>query len=138
MRSSTQSAPSARLAQVFDTVFDRDCPQKAPMDIVRCTGHQHFGGQCIELFNLDKNETICRTCPVFGNQTGVPGNEDGYVVRIPDDDLTPPYTVAPGTRVRIMVSPALSVVHANCLAAGGQGTPSMSASMPASRQLLLQ
>ena len=30
-----------------------------------------------------------------------PGNEDGYVVKMTDDDLSPPYEIAPGTRVRL-------------------------------------
>lgn len=30
-----------------------------------------------------------------------PGNEDGYVVKMTDDDLSPPYKIAPGTRVRL-------------------------------------
>lgn len=30
-----------------------------------------------------------------------PGNEDGYVVKMTDDDLAPPYNIAPGTRVRL-------------------------------------
>ena len=89
--------------QVHDHIFDEHCPQRAPVEIVRYTGHQHFGAQSIELINLDRNETICRTSPVFGTQPGIPGNELGYVSRIPDDNLMPPYTIAPGTRVRIQV-----------------------------------
>ena len=30
-----------------------------------------------------------------------PGNEDGYVVKMTDDDLATPYKIAPGTRVRL-------------------------------------
>ena len=93
--------------QIYDTVYDKECPQKAPVDIIRCNAHQHFGGQCVELINLDKNETICRSCPAFGTEPGVPGDESGYVVKIPDDDLTPPYTIAPGTNVRIKVGGTL-------------------------------
>ena len=92
------------MLQAFDTIFDKSCPQNKSMDIVRCNAHQHFGGQCVELINLDRNETICRSCPSFGTQAGVPGDELGYVVNIPVDDLTPPYTIAPGTRVRIQVA----------------------------------
>ncbi len=30
-----------------------------------------------------------------------PGNEDGYVVKMTDDDLETPYKIAPGTPVRL-------------------------------------
>ena len=33
--------------------------------------------------------------------TGEPGNEAGYVVRMTDEVLSPPYKIAPGTRVRL-------------------------------------
>ena len=32
---------------------------------------------------------------------GEPGNEAGYVVKMTEDNLSPPYRIAPGTRVRI-------------------------------------
>lgn len=96
--------------------FDKHCPQKTPVEIVRCTGHQHFGGQCLELIDLDNNQRICNTCPVFGTQPGVPGDEEGYVVRIPDDDLETPYTLKPGTRVQIRVRglPAALGLQGHC------------------------
>lgn len=33
---------------------------------------------------------------------GVPGNEEGYVVKMTDGDPSPPYLVEPGTRVRLV------------------------------------
>ena len=30
-----------------------------------------------------------------------PGNEAGYVVKMTDDNVSPPYKIAPGTRVRL-------------------------------------
>ena len=33
---------------------------------------------------------------------GVPGNEEGYVVKMTDGDPSPPYVVEPGTRVRLV------------------------------------
>lgn len=33
---------------------------------------------------------------------GVPGNELGYVVKMTDDDPSPPYAIEPGTRVRLI------------------------------------
>ncbi|KAK9796972.1 hypothetical protein WJX73_002710 [Symbiochloris irregularis] len=92
--------PGSSHVQEFDTVYDKTCPQKAPVDIIRCTGHQHFGGKCIELWDLDKDALICRACPKFGTQPGSVGNEEGYVTSIPDDNIKP-YTVDPGTRVRV-------------------------------------
>ena len=32
---------------------------------------------------------------------GEPGNEAGYVVKMTDEVLSPPYKIAPGTRVRL-------------------------------------
>ncbi len=32
----------------------------------------------------------------------MPGNEDGYVVKMTDGDPSPPYVVQPGTRVRLV------------------------------------
>ncbi len=55
------------------------------------------------MINLDTNETICTSCPVFGTEPEIPGQEDGYVVKIADDDLTPPYVIQPGTRIRVQV-----------------------------------
>ena len=56
------------------------------------------------MINLETNETICTSCPLFGDEPDVPGREDGYVVKIADDDLTPPYVINPGTRIRVQVS----------------------------------
>ena len=38
----------------------------------------------------------------FYGIAGVPGNEDGYVVKMTDGDPSPPYLVEPGTRVRLV------------------------------------
>lgn len=59
--------------------------------------------QCMELVDLTNNHTICRTCPVFGTEEGAIGNELGYVVRELEDDVSPPYTLHPGTPVRVKV-----------------------------------
>ena len=32
----------------------------------------------------------------------MPGNEDGYVVKMTDGDPSPPYVVEPGTRIRLV------------------------------------
>ncbi|KAK9804600.1 hypothetical protein WJX73_006245 [Symbiochloris irregularis] len=98
------TGPGTTHTKTFDTTVDAACPQSGPYDIIRCTGHQHFGAQCLSLIDLDNDKTICRTCPEFGTEKGVPGNEEGYVVRIPDDDLAIDgriYTVQPGTKLRI-------------------------------------
>ena len=104
LRHSSNMTSKTLHLQVHDTVYDQLCPQRHNIDILRCTGHQHFGGQCIELINLDKNEPICKSCPDFGIKWGVPGDEAGYVVKIEDDTLPAPYTIAPGTHVRMVVS----------------------------------
>ena len=33
---------------------------------------------------------------------GEPGNEAGYVVKIQDDNLSPPYTLQPGGKIRLV------------------------------------
>ncbi len=57
-------------AQVYDAVIDGACPQKKPFEVVRCSAHQHVGSQCMSLYNLDTDELICRSCPVYGTQPG--------------------------------------------------------------------
>ena len=99
--------------QAIETTIDEACPQPSPFLVVRCSSHQHFGGACITMINLDKNMTICESCPVLGTNPGVPGNEEGYVVRIADDDLLPPYLIEPGTRIRVEVGPCLPAIHAS-------------------------
>ena len=47
--------------QVYDTPVDGKCPQKVPLQIVRCQAHQHFGAKCMELIDLSNNHTICRS-----------------------------------------------------------------------------
>ena len=90
--------------QVFDTAVDHLCPQQQPLQIVRCQAHQHFGARCMELIDLANNHTICRSCPIFGTEQGVPGNELGYVVDEEQVDVMPPYVVQPGAQIRIQVS----------------------------------
>ena len=94
---------SILLVQALDTTIDAQCPQKQPVQVVRCQAHQHFGAQCMELIDLSNNHTICRTCPVFGTEEGVAGNEQGYLVRELEADVIPPYTLQPGTPIRVKV-----------------------------------
>ena len=56
--------------QVYDAVIDGACPQKEPFEVVRCSAHQHVGSQCMSLYNLDTDELICKSCPVYGTQPG--------------------------------------------------------------------
>ncbi|KAK9842004.1 hypothetical protein WJX81_003725 [Elliptochloris bilobata] len=93
--------PNTTHSKVRHEVIDGACPQKKDFNIVRCTGHQHVGSKCISMYNEDTHELICRSCPVYGTEKGEPGNEDGYVVKMTDDDLATPYKIAPGTRVRL-------------------------------------
>jgi hypothetical protein len=56
--------------QVWDAVIDEKCPQSKPFEIVRCTAHQHVGSQCMYMYNLDKDELICKSCPIYGTEEG--------------------------------------------------------------------
>ncbi|CAL5223582.1 g6118 [Coccomyxa viridis] len=94
--------PNTTLRKTYDTVIDDRCPQKKPFEVVRCIAHQHVGSECLYMYNLDKDELICKSCPVYGTEPGVPGNEEGYVVKMTDGDPSPPYLVEPGTRVRLV------------------------------------
>ncbi|KAK9842080.1 hypothetical protein WJX81_007607 [Elliptochloris bilobata] len=87
--------------KVLEMEVDAGCPQQSDFEIVRCTGHQHIGARCITLYNAETKDTICRSCPVLGTQEGQPGNEAGYVVKMTDDNVSPPYKILPGTRVRL-------------------------------------
>ena len=57
-------------AQVREMEVDVGCPQTRDFEIVRCTGHQHIGAQCITLYNAENDERICQSCPVLGTKEG--------------------------------------------------------------------
>ncbi|EIE27161.1 hypothetical protein COCSUDRAFT_55184 [Coccomyxa subellipsoidea C-169] len=59
----------------FTGPFDQQCPQSAPYGLLRCTGHQHID---------------------------TAGQEKGYLVRMTDDTLVPPYPLKPGQNVTIV------------------------------------
>eukprot|EP00884_Botryococcus_braunii_P008862 jgi/Botrbrau1/17978/Bobra.50_1s0067.1 len=93
----------------FDVVetfgaFDERCPQPDNFTLLRCTGHQHIGGACMELYDADTDALICRSCPVYGNGTSLDelGNEAGYLVKMMDDTLATPLVMRPGQRVRLV------------------------------------
>ena len=81
--------------------FDWFCPQPdgSTYGVVKCWGHQHIGGECLTLMDADTGATICQSCPVYGNSTGVAGDEKGYLVGMAGDLLDQPYTLKPGQRV---------------------------------------
>ena len=53
-----------------------------------------MGKRCIEAGSFVGVEAVVTA--------GVPGNEEGYVVKMTDGDPSPPYLVVPGTRVRLV------------------------------------
>lgn len=93
--------PMSTHVQVFNTTVNEICPQQQhnTMHIVRCQAHQHFAAQCMRLIDLDANVTICTSCPVFGTERDVPGNELDYVVHEQETDVD--YAITPDTRLSV-------------------------------------
>ena len=80
--------------------FDHFCPQDKEFAILRCWAHQHIGGRCVTLSNPENGGIICKSCPVYGTEEGVLGNEKGYLVGMTGDLLPEPYVLQPGQKVR--------------------------------------
>eukprot|EP00890_Picochlorum_soloecismus_P000437 jgi/Picsp_1/1394/NSC_04873-R1_mtn19-like protein len=80
---------------------DNFCPQDGEFSIVRCWAHQHIGGKCITVSDPTTGKVICKSCPVYGTEEGVPGNEKGYLVAMTEDRLTEPYPLQPGQKIRV-------------------------------------
>lgn len=51
-------------------VVDERCHQDAPFTLLRCTAHQHVGGQCITVSNADTGQKLCSSCPRMGTKQG--------------------------------------------------------------------
>lgn len=51
--------------------MDYRCPQPAPFTLLRCSAHQHIGGQCVEVHDAATGALLCRSCPKMGTQDGV-------------------------------------------------------------------
>ena len=88
---------------LVERTFSADyfCPQDGEFSIVRCWAHQHIGGKCITVSDPTTGNVICKSCPVFGTEEGVPGNEKGYLVAMTEDRLTEPYPLLPGQKIRV-------------------------------------
>lgn len=56
--------------QVRHVVVDYRCPQSAPFTLLRCSGHQHIGGGCIEVADANSGHVLCRSCPKMGTEKG--------------------------------------------------------------------
>ncbi len=57
---------------------------------------------------INRGDEVCavRVLPhlqlmLLPHHAGMPGNEKGYVVKMTDEVLSPPYVIKPGTKVRI-------------------------------------
>ncbi|BDA50792.1 hypothetical protein COCOBI_17-0100 [Coccomyxa sp. Obi] len=96
--------PGSVNTKTLTAPFDQQCPQVAPFGLLRCTGHQHIGGICMEIVDTDTGHVICTSCSVYGNSTSAdtPGEEKGYLVEMTDDTLVPPYPLKPGQHVTIV------------------------------------
>lgn len=89
---------------IVDKTFEIDyfCPQSQNFSLIRCWAHQHIGGECITMSDPDTGDIICKSCPEYGTEEGVPGNEKGYVIGMTEDRLVDaPYTFQPGQKVRV-------------------------------------
>jgi len=81
--------------------LDYFCPQDGPFGIVRCWAHQHIGAKCVTMYDQATGDVICESCPTYGNETGVVGNEAGYVVAMSATMHDPPYMLQPGQQVTL-------------------------------------
>jgi hypothetical protein len=92
--------PNTNHTKSREVAIDEICPQTEDLEIVRCTAHQHIGSKGMTAYAED-GTVICTSRPIYGKEEGSPGNELGYVVAISDDNLSPPYKIKPGTKIRV-------------------------------------
>ncbi|BDA50791.1 hypothetical protein COCOBI_17-0080 [Coccomyxa sp. Obi] len=99
-----EEGPGSVDTKTLTAPFDQHCPQVFPFGLLRCTGHQHIGGICMEIVDTEAGHVICTSCSVYGNSTSAdtPGQEKGYLVEMTDDTLVPPYPLKPGQNVTIV------------------------------------
>ena len=82
--------------------MDAMCPQSGSFGLLRCLGHQHIGGKGLRLINQDTGEELCRSMPEYGAaDRTVPGNEQGYLVKMSEAVTETPKLIMPGTNVTI-------------------------------------
>ena len=76
-----------------------------------CWSHQHIGGACARMYDNATGTLICESCPVYGTEAGVPGNEKGRVAAraarvIPAGIVAREGAVLPETPLQQPVGPA--------------------------------
>ena len=97
--------------------IDALCPQSSSFGLLRCLGHQHIGGRCVRLINADTGEELCRSCPSYGTaDRTMPGNEQGYLVKMSEATMEAPLHILPGTNVTIESDYDASVDHFGVMA----------------------
>ncbi|KAL3145704.1 hypothetical protein ABBQ32_003237 [Trebouxia sp. C0010 RCD-2024] len=97
--------------------LDARCPQSSSFGLLRCLGHQHIGGRCMRLINQDTGELLCESCPSYGKaDRNVPGDEEGYLVKMSEAVRETPLHIQPGTNVTIESDYDASVDHFGVMA----------------------
>lgn len=97
--------------------IDAMCPQSSSFGLLRCLGHQHIGGRCMRLIDQNSGKELCRSCPSYGTDAGdLPGNEQGYLVKMSEAVMQTPLHIQPGTNVTIESDYDASVDHFGVMA----------------------
>ena len=93
---------------MVDCTFDADCHDRSGsgINLIYAGGHCH-APSCLsmELYNVDTGELLCRQEPVFGQGSGQPYDELGYIALPPclwgpaSEGLVPPTLLAWNTNL---------------------------------------
>ena len=95
--------------------LDFFCPQPRNFSVVKCWGHQHIGARCVTMVDAKTGTEICNSCPEYGTQEGVAGDEAGYLVGMTPTVLDPPYVMQPGQEVILTASYAADQPYAGVM-----------------------
>jgi hypothetical protein len=56
----------------------------------------------LELYNMATKELLCSSCPRIGTETGVIGNEKGYVVAMSSTEIAPAKKLSPDVNLQMV------------------------------------
>ncbi|KAL0039355.1 hypothetical protein WJX79_004672 [Trebouxia sp. C0005] len=85
-------------------------PLTAPVQALRCDGHQHAGAICLELYDRSSGAKICDSCPQLGSLPTAKGDME-FVMSMSTSNITPTYQIDPEQQLRIKARYNATVRH---------------------------
>lgn len=85
-------------------------PLTAPVQALRCDGHQHAGAICLELYDVTSGHQICNSCPQFGSLPTATGNME-FVMSMNTSNIAPTFEIHPEQQLRIKARYDATVRH---------------------------